>query len=57
MDSACFERYREKGLTRSADYIQRLMRLKGNKQYSVFREVIDLIARYGVTVEQKAFLE
>lgn len=55
MDSACFERYREKGLTRSADYIQRLMRLKENEHYSVFHEVIDLIARYGVTVEQEAF--
>lgn len=57
MDCSCFEKYREKGLARNEDYIQRLLRLKGNENYSVFSTVIDLIAQYGVTVEQEAFLE
>ncbi len=57
MDCACFEKYREKGLARTGEYIQRLLKLKENDNYSLFSPVIDLIAKYGVTVEQEAFLE
>lgn len=57
MDSASFEKYRLLGLARSDDYIQKLLKLKGNQQYQDFYDVIDLIAKHGVTVEQKIFID
>lgn len=57
MDSASFEKYRVRGLARSDDYIQKLLKLKENQQYQDFYDVIDLIAKHGVTVEQEIFID
>lgn len=57
MDEACFEKYREQGLARSDNYIQRLLKLKEDQQYRDFYDVIDLIAKHGVTVEQEIFID
>ena len=57
MDAACFEKYREQGLARSDNYIQKLLKLKEDHQYQNFYDVIDLIAKHGVTVEQEIFID
>lgn len=57
MNSVCFEKYKAQGLARSDNYIQKLLKLKGNQQYQDFYDVIDLIAKHGVTVEQEIFID
>lgn len=57
MDAVCFEKYRAQGLARSDNYIQKLLKLKEKPQYQVFYDVIDLIAKHGVTVEQEIFID
>lgn len=57
MDCECFARYKNKGLSRSKAYLEKLAKAKNSDQYSVFLPVIEDILRSGVTVEQEAFIE
>ena len=36
--------------------IDKLEELKSNNKYPVFNDVIDMILKYGVTIEQESFL-
>lgn len=56
MDAEDFEKYKSMGLERSSDYLKKLSKLKDNREYSMFFEVIDAIIETGVTVEQESFL-
>ena len=47
------EAFRNQGLRRSDEYLLKLR--SAAEQYPMFREVIQAILRYGVTIEQEAF--
>lgn len=57
MDCECFARYKNKGLSRSEAYFEKLAKAKESDRYSMFLPVIEDILKSGVTVEQEAFLE
>ncbi len=57
MDTQCFERYKTNGLQRNSSYLNKIAELKKNERYAVFYDVIYLVIKSGVTVEQKTFIE
>lgn len=56
MDIAAVEKYHQQGLTRPAAYWQKLDRLLSEHKYPEFEEVIHLLLKYKVTIEQESFL-
>lgn len=56
MDIAAVEKYRLHGLTRPAAYWQQLDRVLSEHKYPEFEEVIRLLLKYKVTIEQESFL-
>lgn len=57
MDCDCFAHYKNKGLSRSEAYLEKLASARKSDRYSVFLPVIEDILKSGVTVEQEAFFE
>lgn len=49
-------KYHMYGLVRNEKYLHKLEKLKINNKYPVFNDVIDMILKYGVTIEQESFL-
>lgn len=57
MDIKAFEDHKSVGLKKSEDYINKLIKLKEDKDYEMFYDVIDAIARDRTTVEQESFID
>ena len=53
MSAGDVEAFRNHDLPRSDEYLSKLK--NAAEQYPIFREVIQAILRYGVTIEQEAF--
>lgn len=56
MSSKDINKYKEYGLKRNDKYLKKLNESKINNRYPVFNDVIDLILKYGITIEQESFL-
>lgn len=56
MDGYFVEKYQSTGLARSASYQSKLKAALENGTYPLFSESITAILKYGVTIEQEAFL-
>ncbi len=56
MDIESFEAHKDIGLKKNDEYLNKLIKLKNDKDYTVFYEVIDAISRYKITVEQESFI-
>lgn len=50
------EKYHQYGLKRSASYLESIMTARDDKMYLLFGDAIEKILKYGVTIEQEAFL-
>lgn len=49
-------KYHMYGLERNEKYLQKLQEIKTNNKYPLFNDTIDLILKFGVTIEQESFL-
>lgn len=56
MDDNCVEKYQSTGLTRSEEYLSKLKMAFDQNTYPLFSNSIAAILKYGVTIEQEAFL-
>ena len=56
MDAAYIEKYHSTGLARSEEYLAKLQVAFDSNEYPIFSDSIAAILKYGVTVEQEAFL-
>lgn len=56
MSGSDVEKYHANGLTRSAPYLDHLKSALAHQEYPLFTEAIEEILKYGVTIEQEAFL-
>ncbi len=56
MDGSFVEKYHETGLDRPESYLLKLQSVRKDKNYLLFSEAIETILKYGVTIEQEAFL-
>ena len=56
MDRSFVEKYHETGLARSEEYLGKIKAAQGCGAYPQFSDSIAAILRYGVTIEQEAFL-
>ena len=56
MSGSDVDKYHTTGLTRSAPYLDHLKSALAHQEYPLFTEAIQEILKYGVTIEQEAFL-
>lgn len=56
MSGELVDKFHEHGLVRSESYLSELEADLKNGQYKLFRDAIEKILRYGVTIEQETFL-
>lgn len=56
MSGSDVDQYHATGLTRSAPYLDHLKSALAHQEYPLFTEAIQEILKYGVTIEQEAFL-
>ena len=56
MSGSDVEKYHTNGLIRSASYLDDLKSVLSHQEYPLFTEAIQAILKYGVTIEQEAFL-
>ena len=56
MSSEDVEKYRWFGLARKSDYFDSLKALLNDDEYAVFKDSIQELLKYGVTIEQEVFL-
>ena len=56
MDAASVEKYHDTGLARSEEYLTKLRNALEINAYPLFSDAMATILKYGVTIEQEAFL-
>ena len=56
MSGELVDRFHEQGLVRSKEYLTDLQIDMENGKYPLFRDAIEKILNYGVTIEQETFL-
>lgn len=56
MSGECVDSFREHGLKRSDEYLAALKKEAAEGNYPLFQDAIEKILKYGVTIEQEAFL-
>lgn len=56
MSGECVDSFREHGLKRSDEYLAALKQEAAEGNYPLFQDAIEKILKYGVTIEQEAFL-
>lgn len=56
MSAEDVNKYHSYGLIRKEKYLYKLKQAKINDKYSIFNDVIDMILKFGVTIEQETFL-
>ena len=56
MSGSDVDKYHANGLIRSASYLDDLKSALAHQEYPLFTEAIQEILKYGVTIEQEAFL-